>query len=240
MVFWCLQFLPKNERKQVNLRYHSTKVEFVCSFFGRIVGLKKSLRLCLTFNGLSIYDKILQILNVRSFTFFLSFCDKIWIKGKVLLSHISPFATLLQHLGHCIFNKSPWFCHRPLKNKRYELNNLKDFFFFSDRWPTISNICSFDIHSFLKLHQTFPTSPWWHQLKYLVFIRWKTLFQKWMDFRKWKNLCVLVFFSPEFLIAIIEKSHFSMLFLLSFSTWPLFFCTYFATEIDMYDKGIVS
>ena len=34
MSFWCLQFPPKNERKQVNLRYHSSKVEFVCSFFG--------------------------------------------------------------------------------------------------------------------------------------------------------------------------------------------------------------
>ena len=34
MVFWCLRFPPKNERKQVDLRYHSNKVEFVCSFFG--------------------------------------------------------------------------------------------------------------------------------------------------------------------------------------------------------------
>ena len=41
MSFWCLQFLPKNERKQVNQRYHSSKVEFVCSFFERNVGLKK-------------------------------------------------------------------------------------------------------------------------------------------------------------------------------------------------------
>ena len=30
-------------------RYHSSKIEFVPSFFGRNVGLKKSFRLCLTF-----------------------------------------------------------------------------------------------------------------------------------------------------------------------------------------------
>ena len=34
MVFWCLRFPPKNERKQVDLRYHSSKVEFLRSFFG--------------------------------------------------------------------------------------------------------------------------------------------------------------------------------------------------------------
>ena len=34
MVFWGRQFPPKNERKQVNQRYHSRKVEFVRSFFG--------------------------------------------------------------------------------------------------------------------------------------------------------------------------------------------------------------
>ena len=52
MVFWCLRFLTKNEWKQVDLRCHSSKIEFVCLFFGRIVGLKKSLRLCLTFSKL--------------------------------------------------------------------------------------------------------------------------------------------------------------------------------------------
>ena len=50
MSFWHLQFPPKNERKQVDLRFHSSKVEFVCSFFGGNVGLKKSFRLCLTFS----------------------------------------------------------------------------------------------------------------------------------------------------------------------------------------------
>ena len=51
MSFWCLQFPPKNEQKQVDLRFHSSKVEFVRSFFGGNVGLKKSFRLCLTFSS---------------------------------------------------------------------------------------------------------------------------------------------------------------------------------------------
>ena len=34
MVFWGRRFSPKNERKQVDLRYHSSKVEFFHSFFG--------------------------------------------------------------------------------------------------------------------------------------------------------------------------------------------------------------
>ena len=50
MSIWRLQFPPKNERKQVDLRFHSSKVEFVFSFFGGNVGLKKSFRFCLTFS----------------------------------------------------------------------------------------------------------------------------------------------------------------------------------------------
>ena len=45
MSFWCLQFHPKNEQKQVNLRFHSSKAEFVRSFCGGNVCLKKSFRL---------------------------------------------------------------------------------------------------------------------------------------------------------------------------------------------------
>ena len=41
-LFWVYQFPPKNERKQVNLRFHSSKVEFIRSFFGENVGSKKS------------------------------------------------------------------------------------------------------------------------------------------------------------------------------------------------------
>ena len=62
MSFWCLQFLPKYERKQVHLRYHSSKVEFVRSFFGRNVGLKKSFRLCLTFSDLLAKKQIFYLM----------------------------------------------------------------------------------------------------------------------------------------------------------------------------------
>ena len=49
MPFSCLQFPPKNKRKQVDLRFHSIKVEFVSSFFGGNIFLKKSFWLFLTF-----------------------------------------------------------------------------------------------------------------------------------------------------------------------------------------------
>ena len=39
----------KSEQKQVNLRFHSCKVEFVRTFFGGNIGLKKSFWLFLTF-----------------------------------------------------------------------------------------------------------------------------------------------------------------------------------------------
>ena len=58
MSFWCLQFLPKNERKQVELRYHSSKVEFIRSFFGKI----HRFRVLLTFSRLKIFA------NYRSFS----------------------------------------------------------------------------------------------------------------------------------------------------------------------------
>ena len=50
MSFWCPQFLPKNEQKQVNLRFHSNKVDFVRLLLARNIGLKKSFQVCLTFN----------------------------------------------------------------------------------------------------------------------------------------------------------------------------------------------
>ena len=40
MSFWCLQFPPKIEWKQVDLRFHSSKAEFVHLFFGGNIGLK--------------------------------------------------------------------------------------------------------------------------------------------------------------------------------------------------------
>ena len=55
MIFWCLQFLPKNKQTQIDLRYH--KVEFVRLIFGRIVGLVKSIWLCLTFSKIHRFNQ---------------------------------------------------------------------------------------------------------------------------------------------------------------------------------------
>ena len=52
MSFWRLQFLPKNERKQIDLRYHSSKVEFFRSFYGRIEETINRFRDLLTFSNL--------------------------------------------------------------------------------------------------------------------------------------------------------------------------------------------
>ena len=49
MFFWCLRFPPKNEQKQIDLRYHSSKVEFLCSFFGGNWRHQKPFRNYLTF-----------------------------------------------------------------------------------------------------------------------------------------------------------------------------------------------
>ena len=42
MSFLVSSIIPKIERKQFDLRYHSSKVEFFCSFFGRIEDTKKT------------------------------------------------------------------------------------------------------------------------------------------------------------------------------------------------------
>ena len=49
MSFLCLQFLPKKELKQVDLMYHSSKIEFFRSFFGRIEETINCFRDLLTF-----------------------------------------------------------------------------------------------------------------------------------------------------------------------------------------------
>ena len=48
MSFFVSSILPKNERKQFNLRYHNSKAEFFRSFFGRIEDNKKKYILKLT------------------------------------------------------------------------------------------------------------------------------------------------------------------------------------------------
>ena len=86
MFFWCLQFPPKNERKQVDLRFHSSKVEFLHSFFGGNVGMKKSFRLCLTFTFLIILWLLI----------FLGFCNSSTFHHMVHNSTCCTWRHLLQ------------------------------------------------------------------------------------------------------------------------------------------------
>ena len=64
---WFLQFPPKNEIKQVNLRFYSDKIELISSFFGGKVDLEILIQLCLTFKALvidvnnSVYDSLDQV-----------------------------------------------------------------------------------------------------------------------------------------------------------------------------------
>ena len=45
MSFWCFQFFPKNERKQVDLRYLNSKVEFLLSFLVEIEDIKNPFKI---------------------------------------------------------------------------------------------------------------------------------------------------------------------------------------------------
>ena len=46
MSYWCHQFPPKNEQKQVDLRYHSSKVEFFRSFLEELRIIITDIREC--------------------------------------------------------------------------------------------------------------------------------------------------------------------------------------------------
>ena len=83
MSFWCLQFLPKNDRKQVNIRFHSSKVKFICSFFGRNVGLKKSFGHCLTFRNC-------LIAHVLNFS--------LWGNIQVSMHPLDPYISIINTL----------------------------------------------------------------------------------------------------------------------------------------------
>ena len=51
-VFLVSSISSKKEQKQVELRYHSSKDEFIRLYvFGKNISLKKSFRLCLTFSS---------------------------------------------------------------------------------------------------------------------------------------------------------------------------------------------
>ena len=65
------RILPKDERNKMIIILLGKKTKFVCSFFGRIGGLKKTLRLCLTFSlyikkTLSLEGHVLFCINGNS------------------------------------------------------------------------------------------------------------------------------------------------------------------------------
>ena len=62
MIFRCLRFPPKNEQKQVDLRYNSSKDEFFRSFFGGNRRHQKPCRNYLTFT----YIKSRCIFNMKN------------------------------------------------------------------------------------------------------------------------------------------------------------------------------
>ena len=91
MCFWCLQFLQKNEQKQVDLRLHFSKVEFVCLVFWRNVSLKKSFRLCLTFRLFLEFNtnyKCLSLQGTRINLFWFEVFFKVVILKQLLGSQI--------------------------------------------------------------------------------------------------------------------------------------------------------
>ena len=102
MSFWCLQFLPKNERKQVDLRYHSCKVELIRSFFGRIHGLTICFRVLLTFRHIRNCQKSVRILfDLKSY---LDRCGFVSTK----FFDIMPFK-LIKHISKTFLVRKGWF-----------------------------------------------------------------------------------------------------------------------------------
>ena len=92
-VFWCLQFLQKNERKQVDLRYHCSKVEFICSFFTIIHFLKICFRVLLTFSNGQMHERQ-KMANFESD--FWSFRKKIYVLRSIF--YLSSWILIEMHL----------------------------------------------------------------------------------------------------------------------------------------------
>ena len=60
-LFGVFNFFQKNERKQVELRYHYSKVKFICSFFGRIHCLTICFWVLLTFRKIGWFCLIWDV-----------------------------------------------------------------------------------------------------------------------------------------------------------------------------------
>jgi len=102
MSFWCLQFPPKNEQKQLDMRFHISKVEFVCSFFGGNVSLKKMVSTLSDLYEFPIFANILFVVKQCGEQLItLSF---LFLNNIISISTIGFFQS---HFVHCHTTKAP-------------------------------------------------------------------------------------------------------------------------------------
>ena len=119
MVFCCLRFPPKKERKQVNLRYYSSKVEFLCSFIGGHQRHQKPFRNYLTFrvkNHFSArYSKNSLTLFFEIFIFWdFTFKFHMKFKSRISKNKVNEFLDYLAFLN--LFSIKYSLCrHRDLR-----------------------------------------------------------------------------------------------------------------------------
>ena len=129
MVFWCLRFPPKNEQKQVDLRYHSSKVEFLHSFFGGNRRHQKPFWNYLTFNTekelkfvsvtVKIGDNFLEFMKKFTFLPYWTLCVvrkrlTPWIASSIIrfdwakgMKNLDSIRTIDYH-RHCRCPLSSW------------------------------------------------------------------------------------------------------------------------------------
>ena len=140
MSFWCLQFLPKNERKQVDLRYHRIKVEFVRSFFWKKRRLEKNhfdFVWPLIVDFYSIFCKLFKRLHRKLYLIFFTSLQK-WNALKdedkdlfPLLECLSSVATALQEgfLPYCepVFRRCVSLVEQTLNQHLAHMQNSEQF-----------------------------------------------------------------------------------------------------------------
>ena len=126
-LFEIVNFLEKTNEN----RSHSSKVEFISSFFGRNVSLNKSFRLCLTFSNITqqrIYYMKLWRASKSPFPWFHPAITNHLVNSRHLKCHKMPSIKLKAHNFLIAFfsHQSPELC-RVFCN--YNLTCLYNYFF---------------------------------------------------------------------------------------------------------------
>ena len=93
MSFWCLPISPKKRTKKKS----TWGIKFICSFFGRNVGLKKSFPLCLTFNSYCIILSFLSISKTDHIK--LNSSNIYWFSPRMISELNSHFWTTVRRPG---------------------------------------------------------------------------------------------------------------------------------------------